>query len=70
MKAKEEAKDLAQEMAELRYQMLEEECNRWACMNFPVRGTGIMPGFEGSYIPLEAPYPFITIFFQLTASSL
>lgn len=35
MKAKEEAEDLAQEMAELRYQMtglLEEECKRRACI--------------------------------------
>lgn len=35
MKAKEEAEDLAQEMAELRYQMtglLEEECKRRACV--------------------------------------
>lgn len=35
MKAKEEAEDLAQEMAELRYQMtglLEEERNRRACI--------------------------------------
>lgn len=35
MKAKEEADDLAQEMAELRYQMtslLEEECKRRACI--------------------------------------
>lgn len=35
MKAKEEAEDLAQEMAELRYQitgLLEEECKRRACI--------------------------------------
>lgn len=35
LKAKEEAEDLAQEMAELRYQitgMLEEECKRRACI--------------------------------------
>jgi hypothetical protein len=35
LKAKEEAEDLAQEMAELRYQitgLLEEECKRRACI--------------------------------------
>ena len=35
MKAKEEAEDLAQEMAELRYRtmgLLEEECKRRACI--------------------------------------